>query len=230
MIAILGAMQAELDSLLKAIENPTEESVSGFTYYKGKIGGHDVVIGKCGVGKVNAAVCTQTLLLTYKPEVVINTGVAGSLSPALDILDVVVASDAVQHDYDTTGIGEPDGALSIHGALVVALPCDEAWRNRLLAAANRVGIRAVAARVASGDQFITKGEDKRRIVETFAASACEMEGAAIAQTCYLSKTPCAILRAISDSTDDNHNMEFAAFLNKAAENTFRILMEALTVS
>ena len=227
MIAIMGAMQAEVDSLIREIKDLKIEKVSGYDFAVGKIGKHDVVVVKCGVGKVNAAVCCQTLIMTYHPEVVINSGVAGSLSPKLDILDVAVATDAVQHDYDTSAIGEPNGALSINGELVTYLPCDAAWRERLLDAANRVGVRAVPARIASGDQFINRGEDKQKIVDRFGAEACEMEGGAIAQTCYLSGVPCAILRAISDSTDGNHSMEFEKFMPLAVEHSYRILMEVL---
>ena len=227
MIGIMGAMQAEVDSLIREIRALKKEKVSGYDFALGRIGSHDVVVVKCGVGKVNAAVCCQTLIMTYHPEVIINTGVAGSLSPELDILDVAVATDAVQHDYDTTGLGEPAGALSIGGELVVNLPCDAAWREKLLAAAQAVGVKAIPARVASGDQFITRGGHKREIVEKFGAMACEMEGAAIAQTCCLSGVPCAILRAISDSTDENHSMEYARFMPLAVENSCRILLEVL---
>ena len=227
MIAILGAMQAEVDSLIREIKDVKIENVSGSDFARGTIGSHEVVVARCGVGKVNAAVCCQTLIMTYHPEVIINSGAAGSLSPELDILDVAVATDAVQHDYDTTGLGEPNGALSINGELVTYLPCDAAWRERLIKAAAAVGIKAVPVRIASGDQFISRKEDKRRIVEIFGAAACEMEGAAIAQVCYLAGVPCAILRAISDSTDDNHSMEFETFLSRAVDNSFRILMEVL---
>lgn len=227
MIGIMGAMQAEVDSLMREIKDLKVETVSGYDFARGTLGRHEVVVVKCGVGKVNAAVGCQTMILTWHPEVIINTGVAGSLSPELDILDVAVATDAVQHDYDTSAIGEPNGALSINGELVTYLPCDEKWRERLIAAAKAVGVKAIPARIASGDQFISRGEDKRKIVERFGAAACEMEGGAIAQTCYLSGTPCAILRAISDSTDENHSMEFEQFMPLAVENSFKILMEVL---
>lgn len=226
MIGIIGAMRPEVGGLIERMANLRKERVGGFDFAVGRFGACDVVVAQCGVGKVNAAVCTQTLLLTYRPEAVVNTGVAGSLSPELGILDVAVATDVVQHDYDTTGLGEPAGALSLNGRLVEALPCDAALRQRLLDAARRAGVRAVPARIASGDQFVTEAGHKRRIVETFGAAACEMEGGAIAQACYLSETPCAILRAISDSTDGQHSMEYAEFLPRAVENTLKILAEA----
>ena len=223
MIGIIGAMQTEVDGLIQNIRDLRIEKVSGFEFALGYIGEHEVAVVRSGVGKVNAAVCAQTLILTYRPEVVINSGVAGSLSPKLDILDVAVAIDAVQHDYDTTGLGEPPGALSIGGELVTVLPCSEIWLERLLRAAQAAGVHAVPARIASGDQFITRREDKQRIVDTFQAEVCEMEGASIAQVCCLAGVPCAILRAISDSTDESHQMEYVAFLPKAVANTLKIM-------
>ena len=227
MIGIIGAMQAEVDGLIREIEGLRTEEIGGFVFRLGRIGRREVAVVRGGVGKVNAAVCAQTMILSYRPEVIINTGVAGSLSPELDILDVAVATDAVQHDYDTSAIGEPCGALSIAGSLVTYLPCDAAWRGRLLAAAEEVGVKSVPARIASGDQFISRREDKRRITDTFGAQACEMEGGAIAQAAYIAGIPCAILRAISDSTDGNHSMEYGAFMERAAVNSCRILTCAL---
>ena len=227
MIGIIGAMQAEVDGLIREIEGLRTEEIGGFVFRLGRIGRREVAVVRGGVGKVNAAVCAQTMILSYRPEVIINTGVAGSLSPELDILDVAVATDAVQHDYDTSAIGEPCGALSIAGTLVTYLPCDAAWRGRLLAAAEEVGVKGVPARIASGDQFISRREDKRRIIDTFGAQACEMEGGAIAQAAYIAGIPCAILRAISDSTDGNHSMEYGAFMERAAVNSCRILTRAL---
>ena len=228
MIGIIGAMQAEIDGLKNEIEDLRTERFGGFEFAVGHIGSHEVAVVRAGVGKVNAAVCTQTLILKYQPEVIINSGVAGSLSPKLNILDVAVATDAVQHDYDTTGLGEPRGALTLGEDLVVELPCDETWRERLLKAAKTVGVHAIPARIASGDRFVTRKEEKQRIVDDFHADACEMEGAAIAQTCYLSGVPCAILRAISDSTDDCHYMEYTTFLPKAVEQLNAILFQLLS--
>lgn len=227
MIGIIGALQAEVESLIREIRDLRWETVGGYRFALGTIGSHEVAVVRCDVGKVNAAVCCQTLILTYRPEVVINTGVAGSLSPRLSILDVAVATDAVQHDFDCDDYGYPKGAVSINGEWITRLPCDAEWRERLLKAAGAVGVRALPARVATGDQFISRAEVKRRIVDEFSAEACEMEGAAIAQTCRLAGVPCAILRAISDSTDGNHSMEFNTFLESAVENSFRIMMEVL---
>lgn len=227
MIGIIGALQEEVNGLIGGIANLKMERFGGLDFAVGQIGNHEVAVARAGMGKVNAAVCAQTLILKYQPEAVINSGVAGSLSPRLNILDVAVATDAVQHDYDTTGLGQPPGALTLGDSLVTQLPCDEAWRERLLRAAEAAGVRAIPARIASGDRFITGRQEKRRIVDTFQADVCEMEGASIAQVCYLSGVPCAILRAISDSTDDRHSMEFTAFLPRAVKQLNAILFQLL---
>ena len=229
MIGIIGAMQAEVENLIGAIVGLKKERFGGFEFAVGKIGHHEVVAARCGVGKVNAAVCTQTMLLRYQPEVVINSGVAGSLSPELGILDIAVAVDAVQHDYDTTGLGEPAGALSIGGGLVTALPCDPVWRERLLNAAKSMGMRAVPVRIASGDQFITQREIKERIVKTFGASACEMEGGAVGQVCTAGGVPFAVVRAMSDSADGGAVEDYPSFAKKAAEISAKIVIRAVTL-
>lgn len=225
MIAILCALDVEVQKFYDLVENPVVEELYGYRFMSGRLQGRDVVVVRCGMGKVNAAVCAQTLLMRYQPELVINSGVAGSLSPALNICDIVIGTDAVQHDVDTTALGDPIGMVST--VYETYFPCDERAGNVLLKAAEKLGVHAVRARIASGDQFIAETEKKRWIVDTFAASACEMEGGAIAQVCFISKVPCVILRAISDSTDGSHRMEYEQFMGIAAENSCKVLCEAL---
>ena len=124
MIGIMCAMEVELKRLKERLENAATERVMNFDFITGRIGGREVALVKCGVGKVNAAVCCQTLLMRYRPELVINSGVAGSLNTDLDILDIVVATDVVQHDVDTTALGDPLGMVP--EANCVVLPADEA--------------------------------------------------------------------------------------------------------
>jgi len=227
MIGIICAMDVELKSVQAALRDAREEEAYGFRYYSGKIGSRDVVMVRCGIGKVNAAVCCQTMILRYQPECIINTGVAGSLSKSVNLLDIVIATSAVEHDMDTSPIGDPVGFIS--GINIIQIPCDEKIAQNLLRAANSIGgIHAVTGCIASGDQFVTDGQRKAWIVESFHADAVEMEGAAIAHTCYLSNTPCVVLRSISDSTDDQHQMEFAEFAAVAAKNAARVLTAYIT--
>lgn len=225
-IGILGAMQVEVDLLLAKLENTEKEHISGYDYFKGQLCGQNVVIARCGVGKVNAAVCCQTMILTYHPDLVINTGVAGGLSKKLNIGDIGVARDLVQHDVDTTAVGDPIGFVSTVNCL--AFPCAQWAVDGILAAVAAQGnLKGEVVRIASGDQFIEKREDKMRIVSLFQADVCEMEGGAIAQVCYINHTDCAVIRAISDAMDGEHHIEFAQFVNMAAENSSNVLMHFL---
>lgn len=225
-IGILGAMQIEVDLLLSRLENMRSEHISGYDYFSGVLCGQNVIIAKCGVGKVNAAVCCQTMILTYKPDLVINTGVAGGLSKKLSIGDIAVAKDLVQHDFDTSAVGDPIGFVSTVNRL--DFPCAEwAVQGVIAAVKAQKGLKGEIVRIATGDQFISQRADKERIVSLFQADVCEMEGGAIAQVCFINNTDCAVIRAISDSMDGEHHIEFAQFVGIAAENSANVLMHFL---
>ena len=225
MIGILCAMDQEVAALYEMIQQPEITEISGYRFAAGRLAGKDVVVAKCGVGKVNAAICAQTMLLTYHPELVMNSGVAGSLSEKLRICDVAVGQDIVQHDIDTTACG--DELALVPELDRVYLPCDGETARVICRAAEKVGVHALPARIASGDQFVSSPEKKRWIVEHFWAMACEMESGAIAQVCCRSGVKCAVIRAISDSTDGEHAMEFEKFLQIAADQSVKVLLEAL---
>ena len=226
MIGILGALDIEVAKLYEELEDATVEEAYGYKYARGRLCGRDVVVAKCGVGKVNAAVCAQTMVVKYAPELIVNSGVAWSLTKELDICDIAVGKDIVQHDFDTTGCGDHIGFVST--VEMTYFPCDEKASAAILGAAKELGINARFTRIASGDQFITARARKEWIVETFGAAACEMEAGAIAQVCYIAGIRCAVIRAISDATDDQHGMEFDQFAALAAENSVRVLKKALT--
>jgi adenosylhomocysteine nucleosidase len=225
MIGILGALEIEVAALMRALDGAIAEETYGYRFMRGKLAGREVVIAKCGVGKVNAAICAQTMILTYAPELIINTGVAGSLSQELGILDIAVGTDAVQHDVDTTACGDAIGYVSTVG--MVEFPLDARAVSAILDAAKSLDLKAIPARIASGDQFVYAKERKEWIVKTFDAAACDMESGAIAQVCRIAGVRCAVIRAISDSTDDDHAMEFAKFAKLAADNSIRVLETAL---
>ncbi len=226
MIGIIGALDIEVEQLYRELEGATIEEAYGYRYASGKLCGRDVVVVKCGVGKVNAAICAQTMVIKYAPDVIINTGVAGSLSPDLGICDIAVGKDVVQHDFDTSAFGEPVGLIATIER--VDLPCDETIAAAIVDAAKALGLNARLARIASGDQFISSRTRKDWIVETFNAAACEMEAGAIAQVCYIAGIKCAVIRAISDATDEAHDMEFDQFAASAANNSVNVLKKTLS--
>lgn len=216
-IGIIGAMEPEVEALISALADRSSESVSGIDFYTGKISGKRVAIAKCGIGKVFAAICAEIMIVKYSPDLLVNTGVGGALASGLTTGDIVIADKLCQHDMDTSAIGDPVGLVS--GINVVYFESDARARDILLRAAEELSLSASVGTVATGDKFIASKGDKERIVSAFSASACEMEGCAIAQVAYVNNTPFAVVRAISDSADGEATMDYPTFLPIAARNS-----------
>lgn len=215
-IGIIAAMQIEAEGILAKMTDVTVETVSHIAFFSGKLHGHPCVVAVCGIGKVFAALCAQTMILRYEPRLILNTGVAGSLSDALTIGDIAIAETLVQHDMDTSALGDPVGLIS--GINVVHLPCDEeASKNLAACAASLEGVSVKRGVIASGDKFMSDAAEKQRIASLFGAVACEMEGAAIGQVCYVNQVPCAVMRAISDGGDEAAAIDYPTFAKMAAE-------------
>ena len=214
---IIGAMDEEIASLTEAMTELQIRVVAGTDFYEGTLDGVDVVIVKCGVGKVNAAACAQALIDVFGVDRIINTGVAGSLDARIDIGDIVVSTEAVQHDMDATALGYARGEIPYSDTSV--FPADEAMRKSAVEAVGAVApeIRVFEGRVCSGDQFIASREQKEAIIAATGGMCCEMEGAAIAQVCHLNGLPFVIIRAISDKADDSEEMSYMEFAQDAAE-------------
>ena len=217
-IGIIGAMDVEVESLKKAANITKTTKLAEMEFCEGTIEGKNVIIVKCGMGKVNAGICATTLINNFGCTKVINTGVAGSLDNQIDIGDIVVSVDAVQHDYDVEAIGFKKGEIPYTG--LYAFPADESLRAAAVEAVieSAPDIHVFEGRVCSGDQFISTAEQKEKITSNFGGMCCEMEGAAIAQACYLNNTPFVVIRAISDKNDGSQSMEFETFQTEAAAN------------
>ena len=226
MIGIIGAMPVEVDGLTAILNEKQGEAVSGIVFYQGKISGVSCVVACCGPGKVNAAVCTQAMLMRYPVSLVINTGVAGGIGPGVRIGDLVVAEGVVQYDFDTSPLDGVKGLLPVLNEVVV--PTDQAASDTLLQCARRVYDGNVTRGiVATGDQFISGGEQAAKIRGDFGADACEMEGGSIGQVCALNKIPFAVIRAISDHGDDEASVDFPAFASQAAQKSIELLKTAM---
>ena len=225
MIGIIGALDIELERLIGAMREPAHREISGVPFTCGKLLGTDVVIARAGVGKVNAAVCAQTMALIYEPALIINSGVSGALSPDLRVGDVVIGTDVVQHDVDTTAMGDEPGFVSTVDRL--SFPLDNFASTAIAAAAEELGIRAVRGRIASGDQFVASTERKEEIVRLFSAVTCEMEAGAIAHVCFLNRVPCAVIRCISDGGNEEAPMSYEEFLPLAAKNSAELTLAYL---
>jgi len=221
MIGIIGAMDIEIEHINAGMEEKEEITVSGALYTKGKLYGKDVVTAVCGIGKVFAAMCAQTMIIKFGADKIINTGVAGGLTNKTDILDTVVATALVQHDMDTTYFGDPRGMIS--GINVVEFECDKTLADKIIANVEGNFIRGI---IASGDCFVADNDKKNDISETFNAVACEMEGAAIAQICYVNKVPFCVLRTISDGAN-GEEMSYEKFRGVAAEKAAKVIINTI---
>jgi adenosylhomocysteine nucleosidase len=224
MIGIIGAMSAEVEALKAKIENPRTERISGAEFVSGRLSGKDVVVAQCGIGKVFAAICAQTMILRYGATTLINTGVAGTLSDKIGILDFAISSGVVQHDMDTTAIGDAPGLIS--GINIVEIPAASSLCDVVVSTAIEQGNRAIAGIVASGDQFINNAERKAFIRDTFGAVCCEMEGAAIGQVCFVGGVDFVIIRCISDNASGEAEMEYPEMVKIAAVKSQQ-LVEAI---
>lgn len=224
-IGIIGAMKIEVEKLCSMAENVKKETVGGIEFCSGTLCGKEVVIAVCGVGKVFAAMCAQTMILHYAPDAIINTGVAGALDSELRVGDIAIAENVVQHDMDTSPIGDPVGLIS--GINLVYIPAGAEICTALKSSAEKNGMTCISGTIASGDRFIADKAKKSYIKDNFSAIACEMEGAAIGQVCYVNKTPFGILRAISDNGDESAGMSYDKFIGVAVDSSVKILTDFL---
>ena len=222
MIGIIGAMAVEIAQIQTDITEPAEETISGVKYVSGILEGQPVVAAQCGIGKVNAAVCAQTMILRYHPELVINIGVGGSLSDDLRYGDIAIATRLVQHDVDTSAIGDPVGLVSTVNK--VYFDCDSAAVSDLKRIADGLpDMRAETGVIATGDQFVHSTEVKKQIVSRFGAVCCDMEGGAIAQACLLGQVRCVAIRSISDNADGGSTLDYPLFMKMAAQRSRSLL-------
>lgn len=224
---IIGAMEVEVNQLVKQLEETQVTEIARMRFHEGTLAGVPCVVVQCGVGKVNAALCTQILALRFEVTHIVNTGVAGSLNNQLNIGDIVVSTDAVHHDVNATNFGYEPG--EVPGMDIQAFPADAALQDAAFTAAKAANFQGamVRGRVASGDQFVHDQAVKDRIKQTFGADCCEMEGASIAQACWLNGVPFVILRAISDKADGSDALAYPVFERRAARDcaaiTYRLV-------
>lgn len=227
MLGIIGAMMEEVAQLKEIMEQAEVVPVAGMDFYKGKISGKDVVVVRSGVSKVNAAVCTQILIDRFDVDAIVNTGIAGSLKSEINIGDIVLSTDAVQHDVDATTFGYRLGQIPQMDTF--SFPADENLVRIAKECCERVNqdISVHTGRVVTGDQFISDQKKKRWIAETFEGYCTEMEGAAIAQTAYLNQIPFLIVRSISDKADDSAHMDYEEFERMAIRHSVNLVKEMI---
>ncbi|SDB30677.1 adenosylhomocysteine nucleosidase [Pseudobutyrivibrio sp. YE44] len=222
-LGIIGAMQMEIENLKPSIKRPLLETISGITFIKGEIDGIDVVTAVSGVGKVFAAVCTEIMIVHFGVDHVINIGVAGSLVKDLKVLDVAVADSAVQHDMNTSALGDPRGLIS--GINVVNFEADKELSSIVCEVLAAKGINFQTGIIASGDLFVDTDKQRNNIHRAFNALAADMEGGSIAHVCYINNVPFTLIRSISDA--DGSAMDYNTFAGKAAEQSISIILDVI---
>jgi 5'-methylthioadenosine/S-adenosylhomocysteine nucleosidase len=225
-IAILGAMDAEIAEFLAHSRIEKTEEWNGIAFHSIRLEAREVVLAKCGIGKVFAALVSQRMIDAYAPSRMLFTGVAGALNPAYGIGDVVVARECMQHDVDGRALGFSRGHLLYTDLKIFR--ADEAMA-RLAAAAPAVGHRVHTGRILTGDQFMTRDEINHHsyLIEEMAGDAVEMEGGAMAQVCAVNRIPFAVVRTISDRADGDAVHDFNRFLPVIAHNSFAIARHVL---
>lgn len=220
-IGIIGAMAEEIERLHQHVEIERQHEQAGIVYYEGKLHGQPVIYCKSGVGKVNAAVCTQ-LLLSYGADCVWFTGVAGALDPRLEVGDIVVSSSCVQHDMDCSPLGFPKGVIPFH-------PNSEFKADpELVRLASEAGERlfpgrCLTGKVLSGDQFIASRETVQYLHQQFGGACAEMEGASVAQVCEMNEVPFIIIRSMSDKADGSAQVSFEEFTVLASDRSYQMI-------
>lgn len=224
-IGIIFAMQEELIELKKYLHINNEKKIYDLIFYEATLNNQNIILTESGIGKTNAARTTQILIDYYKPEAIFNIGVAGGIAKNLKVGDIIISTSLVQHDFDITAFNHPKGYIPNIGNNI---PIDNNLLNTTKTILDTNIISYKEGVIASGDIFCTKESMATKINTQFNALCVEMEGASIAQTAYLSKTPCLVIRSISDCPDNNNKVTYEEFLetssNKVAQIMYAILI------
>lgn len=229
-VGVIGAMGIEVDAVLAAMEEKSQDVRANMTFTRGTLAGVPVVVAQCFPGKVNAALCTQAMVDFYQPRLVLNIGVAGGIGEHVRIGDVVVATACAEYDFDTTALdGWPAGQMTVPGQEepVRLFPCEEKTGDVIAAAAQDLYGHAHRGVVATGDRFVADPRVGDRLEREFGALACEMEGGAIAHACLVNQVPCAVLRTISDNAHDSDTVDFVTFARSSAEKAQELLRKVM---
>lgn len=222
MIGIIAAMAIEADKIKKLMKNTTVSTCGGIEFTEGKVNGKDICLTVCGIGKVFAAMATEAMIIKYSPEVIINTGVSGSVSDKLSVLDFAISERTVQHDMDTSPLGDPKGLIS--GINKVFFEADERAVALLEECATLHGVNYKRATIASGDRFVASKAEREAISGEFKAEAADMESAAIAHVCYVNNIPFAAARCISDNADSEASIDYPTLCKTAADRSSQIVL------
>lgn len=222
-IGIIGALNEEIELFLEGMNHRDHTKKAGITFYQGRFRDQDVVVCKSGVGKVNASVCTQILIDTYQVTNIIFTGVAGALHPDLNIGDIVISKDCMQHDMDATALGFKLGEIPYDERYIFDADSKLIDLSLKVSSAEVSKQQTILGRILSGDQFIANKEKVKKLYKELSGTCTEMEGSAVAQVCNMNKVPFVIIRSMSDKANGEANENFLEFTKLASENSYKII-------
>ncbi|MBQ1496213.1 MAG: 5'-methylthioadenosine/adenosylhomocysteine nucleosidase [Bacilli bacterium] len=221
-IGIIFAMKEELDALLKVLTLVKEYKIFDLTFYECELNNKQIVLVESGIGKVNSARTTQILIDNMKVDYIFNIGVAGGIDEKVSVCDIVIGKKLVQHDFDITPFDHEKGYIPNVG---VYLNSDEYLIN--LAKDIKTDSNVYVGTIASGDIFVNDSKMSNKINTKFNALCCEMEGASIAQVCYLSHIPFLVIRSISDSVNGNNELTYNDFLLLSSKMVAKFMIDLL---
>ena len=227
MIGIIGAMHEEIVELRELMLEKEIKEIAGMKFYTGKLNGKECVLVESGIGKVNAAICTTLLINRFNSKKIIFTGVAGGVDPVLNVGDIVISDDLVQHDVDVTAFGCKYGEIPrMNNSFFKA---DKLLSEKAYSAAKKIfpEKNVVKGRVLSGDQFVSSAEKTKWFQDIFNGACVEMEGASVAHVCHLFNTPFVVIRSISDKADHSAGVDFNTFKHEAARVSKEIVMNII---
>lgn len=227
MIGIIGAMHEEIVELRELMLEKEIKEIAGMKFYTGKLNGKECVLVESGIGKVNAAICTTLLINQFNSKKIIFTGVAGGVDPILNVGDIVISDDLVQHDVDVTAFGCKYGEIPrMDNSFFQA---DKLLSEKAYNVAKKIfpEKNVVKGRVLSGDQFVSSAEKTKWFQDIFNGACVEMEGASVAHVCHLFNTPFVVIRSISDKADHSAGVDFNTFKHEAARVSKEIVMNII---
>lgn len=224
-IGIIGAMDEEISMYLDELKNAKIIEKIGCKFHTGILNNRNVVIVKSGIGKVNSAICSQILIDNFSVDSIIFTGVAGALNTNLNIYDIVISQDCIQHDMDAKTLGFKKGQIPYSDLFNFVANRDliEIAKNSV----NKLGFNSIIGRILTGDQFINDSNHSKSIMNEFSGDCVDMESAAVAQVCHLNNIPFVIIRSISDKADHSSHVDFPEFCSKAAIKSHKLIMKML---
>ena len=221
-IGIIGAMPSELADIRNTLKDAEVKHISGFDFYINEVAGKKVINACCGIAKVNAALCAQVLIDNFKPDAVINAGIAGGMDSSIKVCDIVVSNEVLPHDLDLHFLKDYPPYCGIF----------KADKNLIDTAVNicaKQGVKSFVGRIVSGEAFITDTAVKNGIKEKFDPFAVDMESAAVGHCAYLNEVPFVSVRCISDNADDEGAMSFDEFEKIAARRVADVVLEMVEV-